>query len=148
MGVSWQGHEDQKQLYEAVTEYVREGYNQAMIAKKSHLGFLMLLMQRVVTSSTRAIITTLDKRLAVLREPEGQLSLLPSVTEEEWSDLDGQEQLDSFLKTRLAALKNERAEVELLLDAARRVEARGPDAKADALCSGFIGFNRKSRIPM
>ena len=37
-GVSWEGHEDQHQLYEAVTEYVREGYNQAMREKKSYVG--------------------------------------------------------------------------------------------------------------
>jgi hypothetical protein len=35
------------------------------------------------------------------------------MVEDEWNDLDGQDQLESFLKTRLAALKNERAEVEL-----------------------------------
>ncbi|GIW56408.1 MAG: hypothetical protein KatS3mg082_2812 [Nitrospiraceae bacterium] len=35
-------------LYEAVTEYVREGYNQAMREKRSTIGFLMILMQRLV----------------------------------------------------------------------------------------------------
>ena len=55
VGVSWEGHDAQKALYEAVTEYVREGYNQAMREKKTHLGFLMVLMQRLVSSSTRAI---------------------------------------------------------------------------------------------
>ncbi|GIW90645.1 MAG: hypothetical protein KatS3mg109_1077 [Pirellulaceae bacterium] len=33
----------------------------------------------------------------------------------------------------LKALKNERAEVKLLLEAAKRCEAQGPDAKAEAL---------------
>ena len=63
VGVSWEDTQDQKQLYDAVTEYVREGYNQAMREKKTYVGFLMILMQRLVTSSTRAIITTLEKRL-------------------------------------------------------------------------------------
>jgi len=36
-------------------------------------------------------------------------------------------------KPRLTALKNQRAEVKLLLEAARRYEAQGPDAKAEAL---------------
>lgn len=146
-GVSWQGHEDQKQLYEAVTEYVREGYNQAMREKKTYLGFLMILMQRLVTSSTRAIITTLEKRLTALQEPGDQLTLLPLVTDEEWNDLDGQDQLDSFLKTRLAALKNERAEVDLLLTVARKVEARGPDAKAEALLDWIYKFQKEEADP-
>jgi superfamily II DNA or RNA helicase len=147
VGVDWEGHQDQKHLYDAVTEYVREGYNQAMREKKAYVGFLMILMQRLVTSSTRAIITTLEKRLAALQQPGEQLTLLPSVTDEEWADLDGQDQLESFLKTRLAALKNERAEVELLLTAARKVEARGPDAKAENLLEWVYKFQQEEGDP-
>jgi len=55
------------------------------------------------------------------------------VSEEDWADLDGQEQMDTLLKTRLKALKNEQAEVKLLLEAAKRCESQGPDAKAEAL---------------
>jgi superfamily II DNA or RNA helicase len=147
VGVSWEGHADQKQLYDAVTEYVREGYNQAMREKKTYIGFLMILMQRLVTSSTRAIITTLEKRLAALQEPGEQLTMLPLMVEDDWNELDGQDQLESFLKTRLAALKNERAEVELLLTAARKVEARGPDAKAEALLEWVYKFQKEEGDP-
>ncbi|MCW7077464.1 MAG: helicase-related protein [Candidatus Syntrophoarchaeum sp.] len=132
--VSWEDrHRDQRLLYEAVTEYVRESYNQAMREKRSYIGFLMILMQRLVVSSTRAIRTTLERRLEALEAPQEQLTLFPMVTEEDWADLDGQEQMDTLLKTRLKALKNERAEVKLLLEAAKRCESQGPDAKAEAL---------------
>ncbi|MEW6032245.1 MAG: helicase-related protein [Bacillota bacterium] len=132
--VSWEErHRDQRLLYEAVTEYVREGYNQAMREKRSYIGFLMILMQRLVVSSTRAIRTTLERRLEALEAPQEQLTLFPMVSEEDWADLDGQEQMDTLLKTRLKALKNERAEVKLLLEAAIRCEQQGPDAKAEAL---------------
>jgi len=147
VGVSWDGHADQNQLYDAVTEYVREGYNQAMREKKTYVGFLMILMQRLVTSSTRAIITTLEKRLTALQAPGEQLTMLPLMVEDEWNELDGQDQLESFLKTRLAALKNERAEVELLLTAARKVEARGPDAKAEALLEWIYKFQKEEGDP-
>ena len=44
--VAWQDrHAAQQNLYEAVTDYVRHGYNQAMAAKQRHIGFLMILMQ-------------------------------------------------------------------------------------------------------
>ncbi|HVO96275.1 MAG TPA: helicase-related protein, partial [Terriglobales bacterium] len=132
--VSWEErHRNQQLLYEAVTEYVREGYNQAMREKRSYIGFLLILMQRLVVSSTSAIRTTLEGRLAALAAPQEQLTLFPLASEEEWADLDGQEQIDVLLSTRLKALKNERAEVKLLLDAAARCEQIGPDAKAEAL---------------
>ncbi len=132
--VSWKAHHrDQQSLYEAVTEYVREGYNQAVLEKRSYIGFLMILMQRLVVSSTSAIRTTLEKRLDVLAAPQEQLSLFQLPTEEEWADLDGQEQVEALLGARLKALKNERAEVKLLLEAASRCEQAGPDAKAEAL---------------
>ncbi|EFK08848.1 helicase C-terminal domain protein [delta proteobacterium NaphS2] len=132
--VSWgETHRDQQILYEAVTEYVREGYNQAVREKRSYIGFLMILMQRLVVSSTTAIRTTLERRLDALESPPEQLSLFPTFLEDEWADLDGQEQMETLLTTRLKALKNERAEVKLLLQTATRCIQAGSDAKAEAL---------------
>jgi len=49
--VAWEArHHAQSLLYDAVTEYVREGYNQAAREAKNYIGFLMILMQRLVTS--------------------------------------------------------------------------------------------------
>ena len=132
--VSWgETHRDQQLLYEAVTEYVREGYNQAMREKRSYIGFLMILMQRLVVSSTTAIRTTLERRLEALEAPQEQLSLFPMYSDDEWADLDGQEQIETLLTTRLKALKNERAEVKLLLKVATQCVQSGSDAKAEAL---------------
>ena len=126
-------HYAQKELYEAVTEYVREGYNIALKEKRSYIGFLMILMQRLIVSSTQAIKTTLQRRLDSLQKPQEQLSLFPEFSDDEWGDMDGQDQLDTLLKTRLKAIKNERAEVKLLLDAAIRCDETTTDAKAEAL---------------
>ena len=132
--VSWEErHRDQELLYEAVTAYVREGYNQAMREKRSYIGFLMILMQRLVVSSTSAIRTTLERRLVALSVPEEQLTPFPVTSEEEWADLDGQEQIDVLLHTHFKALGAERAEVKQLLEAAARCEQAGPDAKAESL---------------
>ena len=132
--ISWgETHRDQQLLYEAVTEYVREGYNQAIREKRSYIGFLMILMQRLVVSSTVAIRTTLERRLEALEAPPEQLPLFPMYSEDEWADLDGQEQVETLLTTRLKALKNERAEVKLLLEAVTRCLQSGADAKAEAL---------------
>ena len=146
--VSWEErHHNQQLLYEAVTEYVREGYNQAMREKRSYIGFLMILMQRLVVSSTSAIRTTLERRLEALAAPQEQLTLFPLTSEEEWADLDGQEQIDVLLRTRLKALKNERAEVKLLLEAAARCEQIGPDAKAEALLDWLYRLQSEESDP-
>jgi superfamily II DNA or RNA helicase len=151
VGVSWEGYDAQKALYEEVTEYVREGYNQAMREKKTHIGFLMVLMQRLVSSSTRAIAATLQRRLDVLNQPtqaaDGQLDFLGNLDEQEWGELDGQEQLDTILRQRLKAMDNEKDEVRLLLDAARKVEAQGPDAKAKALLDWVYRVQSEEQDP-
>ena len=141
--VAWESrHHLQQFLYEAVTNYVREGYNQALRERNRHIGFLMILMQRLVVSSTRAIRTTLERRLAVLKEGERQTSLCLADLEngaegtenfDEFYDMDGQELLDELLKSRVSALQSEVSHVEMLLDAAIRCEQTGPDAKVEAL---------------
>lgn len=140
VAVEWQSrHRYQEALYETVTEYVREGYNRALREKKRHIGFLMVLMQRLVTSSIRAIRTTLEKRLAMLEGKSDLEELVRVINSEsrglsadEWEDMDGQEQLEA-LQALHAGYATEIAEVQALLAAAVRCEQAGPDAKAEAL---------------
>jgi len=145
-------HVLQRQLYEAISEYVRIGYNQAIREKKNYVGFLLILMQRLVTSSTRAIRTTLERRLEMLQAPEEQLSLFPPGFDQvgfegEWQDMDGQEQIEMLLRMRTKALRNERAEVQLLLDLAKRTEATTADAKAEALLDWIYRLQQEESDP-
>lgn len=146
--VQWAAkHKEQKLLYDAVSLYVRKGYNQARREKKTHVGFLLLLIQRLVASSTNAIYSTLERRLDALRQPEEQLALFPMVTEEDWAEMDGQEQLDTLLKTRIQAMQNERKEVEFLLLAAQRTMKSGPDIKAVALLDWIYKLQQEEGNP-
>ena len=155
--VAWESrHHLQQLLYEAVTDYVREGYNQALREKKRHIGFLMILMQRLVVSSTRAIRSTLERRLAVLKEGEQQASLRLAELEngaegsenfDELYDMDGQELLDELLKSHVSALQSEGSHVETLLDAAVRCEQAGPDAKAEALIEWIYELQAEENEP-
>ena len=130
--VAWQArHGSQQRLYEAVTAYVRHGYNQALASKQRHIGFLMILMQRLVTSSTAAIRTTLEKRQALLEAPQPQANLFENTSADEWADLDGQSQVDLAMQS--SGWELEKSEVEMLLELARETEAAGTDAKAEAL---------------
>ena len=110
MPVDWgAAHAEQRALYEAVTEYVRDGYNRAIKEKQTAIGFLMILMQRLSPRARARSAQSLERRLEVLELPEGQLSLFPEDIGEDWGALDGQEQLDTILKTRLKGLE-ERAQ--------------------------------------
>lgn len=144
--VAWQArHNAQQRLYEAVTDYVRHGYNQALVAKQRHLGFLMILMQRLVTSSTAAIRTTLERRLLALETPQPQASLFENTEPDDWAELDGQSQVDIAINANGLAL--EKSEVELLLDLARETEAAGTDAKAEALLELVYKLQQEENDP-
>jgi len=128
-----------------------------MREKQSYIGFLMILMQRLVVSSTSAIRTTLERRLDALSTKdtkEHQEQLFPELRDpsctswiEDFEDLDGQEQIDLLLRIRGEALKNERAEVKLLLEAAARCEQIGPDAKAEALLDWLYRLQSEESDP-
>ncbi|MFI5453814.1 MAG: DEAD/DEAH box helicase [Isosphaerales bacterium] len=131
--VTWQDrHQIQRQLYESVTEYVRLGYDQAIRQNRQYLGFLMLLMQRMVTSSTRAIATALERRQEVLLSTN-VTDIDEEPSENDLSEEDAQQQWENLLAIRVAGLRNEKEEVSLLLDLARRCQAQGPDARAETL---------------
>lgn len=144
--VAWQErHAAQRRLYEAVTDYVRHGYNQAMAAKQRHISFLMILMQRLVTSSTAAIRATLEKRQAVLEAPQAQANLFEAVDPDEWAELDGQSQLD--IAVQASGWEREKSEVEMLLDLARETERQGTDAKAEALLELIYKLQQEENDP-
>lgn len=144
--VAWQDrHGAQQKLYEAVTDYVRHGYNQALAAKQRHIGFLMILMQRLVTSSTAAIRTTLEKRQALLDAPQPQASLFDSSEMDEWAELDGQTQTD--IAVQMSGWAQEKAEVDVLLTLARETEAQGTDTKAEALLELIYKLQQEENDP-
>lgn len=144
--VAWKDrHAAQQKLYEAVTDYVRHGYNQAMSAKQRHIGFLMILMQRLVTSSTAAIRKTLEKRQALLDQPQLQRSLFETADVDEWAELDGQTQVD--LAVQIKGWEMEKAEVDTLLELARSTEAQGTDAKAEALLELIYKLQQEENDP-
>lgn len=137
-------HDAQRQLYEAVTNYVRHGYNQALKSKQRHIGFLMVLMQRLVTSSTAAIAATLGRRLQALEETPTQLSLMPDIDAADIADMDGQSQLDELVDW--PGWRSERAEVATLLHLAEQALA-GTDAKVEALLEQVYRIQQEEDDP-
>lgn len=69
-----EAHKRQKALYEAVTEYVVNGFNLAKETSNSSYGFVMILFQRMMSSSTQAIHDAMEKRAAKLKAEQNDLS--------------------------------------------------------------------------
>jgi superfamily II DNA or RNA helicase len=147
MSVAWGENAEQRALYDAVTAYVRDGYNRAMATRQTAAGFLMILMQRLVTSSTRAIRVAMERRLVALDQPEPQGKLFEDEDPADWAELDGQAQLDALVGGRVGRRLTEQAEVETLLAVARRCEARMPDTKLDALHRLILQMERDENEP-
>ncbi|MDC1059388.1 helicase-related protein [Planktomarina temperata] len=144
--VAWlDRHSAQQGLYEAVTEYVRHGYNQAMASKQRHIGFLMILMQRLVTSSTAAIRATLERRLLALDDDHRQLQLFSTDGVGDWHELTGDDQID--VAVAFEALGDERKDVEALLFLAQETEAQGTDVKAEALLEQIYKIQQEENDP-
>lgn len=145
--VAWQSrHGKQQRLYEEVTDYIREGYNQAKAQKQNAIGFLMILMQRLVSSSSAAIATTLERRLRVLENTLVEDNL-PLTFADDWAEQDTQEQLDKLINQSRLLLDNEKAEVARLLALARQCMSSEQDAKAEALLDRIYKLQQEEKDP-
>ena len=83
--------DDERQLYEDVTVYLRDVYNASQLNKNKAVGFLMVTYQKMLASSSTAIHSSLRKRLEKLRaqlesEQERKSKALSAVRLEELSD--------------------------------------------------------------
>jgi SNF2 family DNA or RNA helicase len=123
-------HDAQQTLYEEVSSYVREGYKAAERDGDRGSHLLLILIQRLVSSSTRAVRHFLEQRLQKLLE--GSTTEESDGTDRLPDDAD----LDELAQTALfsePSNERERQDVEKLLALAIRVENEGPDARAEAL---------------
>lgn len=145
--VAWGSqHALQRHLYEEVTEYVKEGYNQAKAKKQNAIGFLMILMQRLVSSSSAAIAMTLSRRLLSLENTVLE-DELPLVFADEWAELDGQAQLDELIANGKQALENEKADVLRLLSIANECVAKESDTKVEVLIDWLYKLQQEEQEP-
>ncbi len=60
--------EPNRTLYNLASRYALEGYRKSIAAKNSTYAFFLMLVQRMLTSSTSALEKTLQKRLEMLQE--------------------------------------------------------------------------------
>lgn len=131
-------HSKQIALYQAVTDYVRQGFNLAKRTNNKATGLIMILFQRLVSSSTQAILSAMQGRLNRLSQDEVvQIDRLademdyPLDDEIENLDFDGVYQADH------AELEDEEQQLRDLIAKAQDCLLTETDAKAEALLKKF-----------
>lgn len=131
--LSWdERHAFQRELYKMVSSYVSKTYNKALRNKKKNmcLIFLLIIMQRMVTSSTAAIKQSLERRLEILKN---QATRVGSLTEEDLDDLNIEDGLEEALEAISLDMKLEIEELEHIISVAKQAEFQHPDVKVETL---------------
>ncbi len=125
-------HTMQRELYELVTSYVSKTYNKAQRNRRKNmcLIFLLIIMQRMVTSSTAAIRQSLERRLDILKT---QSTKLGSLTEADIADLDIEDGVEEALEAISLDLSDEILELEHIIAVAKQAEFQHPDVKIERL---------------
>ena len=136
-------HAAQRHLYEEVSQYVIAGYNKALRTGDRGSRLLLILIQRLVSSSTRAIRRFLERRAEVLGSGQATERVLTDALP---SDEDLNDLAEGVLFS-VPANTTEREDVERLLAHTRRVEASGPDARAEALYDTMMRLAQQDAEP-
>ena len=125
-------HSLQRDLYQKVSSYVGKTYNKALRNKKKNmcLIFLLIIMQRMVTSSTAAVRQSLERRLKALKTQNTQLGTL---TEEDLDDLNIENGVEEALEAISLDMKEEISELEHIITVAKQAEFQHPDVKVETL---------------
>ena len=125
-------HTMQRELYGLVSDYVSKTYEKANRNRKKNmcLIFLLIIMQRMVTSSTAAIRQSLQRRLDILK---AQATKLNELTEADLSELDTEMDLDEALEALSLGTEAEIQELEHLVSVARQAEYQYSDVKIETM---------------
>jgi superfamily II DNA or RNA helicase len=139
---------DEKRLYNAVTEYVEKYYNKALEIKEErrrrNIAFALLILQRRLASSVRAVRKSLERRKSKLEELLKRGELIQEagyVSEEVLEDMPEverwekeEELLGKLTSSRtLEELKEEIDKLEELIRLAKEVEKKEIETKLNEL---------------
>lgn len=125
-------HSLQRQLYEMVSSYVSKTYDKARRNRKKNmcLIFLMIIMQRMVTSSTAAVRQSLERRLHVLLAEETRANTMSETDLDERDIEDGDaDAMEAISLDRTAEIE----ELKMIISTAKQAEFQYHDVKVDAL---------------
>ncbi len=124
---------DERLLYDLTTRYVTEEFNRAMQAENRAVGFVMTVFQKLLDSSSMALLSALRKRkvhLESLFERANRDMMAHSIIEEnpswESMDIDEEEDAESLLgetlRKTLIELREEISTLDTLIGIAERIQ--------------------------
>lgn len=131
--ISWDERNNlQRELYEMVSSYVAKTYNKALRNRKKNmcLIFLLIIMQRMVTSSTAAIRQSLERRLNVLLE---QRTCVGNLREEDLDELNIEDGVEDALEAISLDIELEIEELKQIISLAKQAQFQNQDAKVEPL---------------
>ena len=133
-------HKLQQALYDSVTEYVKKGFDLATKTKNTSYAFVMVLFQRMMSSSTQAILDAIEKRTNRLESEKNQALTHENMAQkllEEDADaqlsLDFEEKVNEQIQNTAAAYETELTELKDLLSEAKHCKANEVDVKFEYL---------------
>ncbi|MCM1566963.1 MAG: SNF2-related protein, partial [Dehalobacter sp.] len=127
----------QAELFQEVSEYVVSGYNRAWRRNRNQL--LLILIQRLMSSSTRAVRQFLEKRLRRLTDQKENVSQPIEIE----SDITNMEEMEQLALIAPELNRQEAEDVRRLLELAARTEASRPDVRASALYTYMLNLARE-----
>ncbi len=135
--------DDEKQLYNEVTEYVEKHFNKALEKEKRNVTFALTILQRRLASSARAIRKSLERRFGRLKDlyTKGQILQEAEYDEDYIEDLaenerwkKEEEMLEKLTSAEtLEELKEEISKLEELVAIAKEVEKKEVETKLNEL---------------
>ncbi len=131
--ISWDERNNlQRELYEMVSSYVAKTYNKTLRNRKKNmcLIFLLIIMQRMVTSSTAAIRQSLERRLNVLLE---QRTCVGNLREEDLDELNIEDGVEDALEAISLDMELEIEELKQIISLAKQAQFQNQDAKVEPL---------------
>jgi superfamily II DNA/RNA helicase len=125
-------HSMQRRLYEMVSDYVAKNYNKAMRNRGKNMWFvfLLIMMQRLVTSSTSAVRESMERRVKVLEE---QAFKYQSMSEEEFAEMELEENMEDAIAAISLDIKEEIAQLNDIIAVAKQAEFQYLDVKVEPL---------------
>lgn len=129
-----QRHQLQIALYDAVSEYVREGFKMARRNRAKGVGLMMVLLQRLASSSTAAILSAIQGRLTRMNSGIGTAA--EDLLEEEDFASETPEEASAFMdetSEEEPVINIEDGLLEALVEQAQHCMQQETDAKAEAL---------------
>jgi len=125
-------HSLQRKLYKMVSHYVARNYNKALRNRNKNMWliFLLIMMQRLVTSSTQAIRESMERRLKVLENQDFQFQ---TMLENIMTEMDLEENLEQAITTISLDIQEEINQINEIIAIAKQAEYQYLDIKVEPL---------------